>query len=86
MIQDYTMVFHKIYLWYARSVISRETYCFEVVLSPARKREIHYHLCFENFIRVQSTKLLSSLYVLEHLNIEEEHVLHLTLVLEDWKH
>ena len=33
-----------------------------------------------------SSKLLSSYNVLEHLIIEEEHVLHLTLVLKDWKH
>ena len=35
-----------------------------------------------------STKFQTSLllYVLEHLIVEEEHVLHLTLVLEDWEH
>ena len=27
-----------------------------------------------------------TVYVLEHLIVEEEHVLHLTLVLEDWEH
>ena len=26
------------------------------------------------------------LYVIEHLVVEKEHVLHLTLVLEDWEH
>ena len=28
-------IFHKIYHWYEMPVISRETYCFEVVFSPA---------------------------------------------------
>ena len=38
--------------------------------------------------RFWSTKFQTSLllYVLEHLIVEEEHVLHLTLVLEDWEH
>ena len=31
----------KVSLWYARSVISRETYCFEVIFSPTLKSEIH---------------------------------------------
>ena len=52
-------VFHKIYLWYARPVISRETYCFEVVIFPAYKREIYYHLCLKIF-GVPSSKLLFS--------------------------
>ena len=35
-----------------------------------------------------STRFQTSLllYVLEHLIIEEKHVLHLMLVLEDWEH
>ena len=38
--------------------------------------------------RFRSTKFQTSLllYVLEYLIVEEEHVLHLTLVLEDWEH
>ena len=39
----------------------------------------------ERYIIIYVWKISLLLYVLEHLIVEEEHVLHLTLVLSDWE-
>ena len=49
------------------------------------RRERYIIICVWTLLEYQVPNF-SLLYILEHLIVEEEHVLHLTLVLEDWEH
>ena len=51
--------------------------------SPQRRRKRYIIIYVWKIAKFQTSLLL---YVLEYMNVEEEHVLHLTLVLEDWEH
>ena len=64
--------------------IQRDLLFWSCILSSVEER---YTLSF-TYGTFWSTKFQTSLllYVLEHLIVEEEYVLHLTLVLEDWEH